>query len=59
MRNDTSVRTYIEDCIDFGIRDKDEIIKKLLDKFKFLTKAQAERYFLQRLRLYNETEPPA
>ena len=47
MRNDTSVRTYIEACIDFGIKDKDEIIKKLLDKFKFLTKAQAERYFPQ------------
>ena len=47
MRNDTSVRTYIEACIDFGIQDKEEIIKKLLEKFKFLTKTQAEKYFPQ------------
>ena len=47
MRNETSVRTYIEACIDFGIKDKEEIIKKLLEKFKFLTKAQAEKYFPQ------------
>ena len=47
MRNDISVRTYIDACIDFGIKDKDEIINKLLDKFKFLTKTQAEEYFSQ------------
>ena len=47
MRNETSVRTYSEACIDFGIKDKEEIIKKLLEKFKFLTKTQAEKYFPQ------------
>lgn len=45
MRNDTSIRTYIDACIEFGISDKEEIIKKLMKKFKFLTKSQAEKYF--------------
>lgn len=45
MRNDTSIRTYIDACIEFGINDKEEIIKKLMKKFKFLTKPQAEKYF--------------
>lgn len=39
MRNDTSVRTYVEACRDFGIVDQNEIVKKLLEKFKFLTEA--------------------
>ena len=47
MLNDASVRTYIEACIDFGIKDKEEIIKKLIEKFKFLTKTQTEKYFPQ------------
>lgn len=44
MRNDTSVRTYVEACRDFGIVDQNEIVKKLLEKFKFLTEAQARKY---------------
>ena len=44
MRNETSIRTYIEACIDFGIKDKEEIVKRLLDKFKFLTESQAKKY---------------
>ena len=45
MRNDTSIRPYIDACIEFGISDEEEIIKKLMKKFKFLTKSQAEKYF--------------
>jgi hypothetical protein len=45
MRNEASVRTYIEACLDFGIKDKEEIIAKLLEKFKFLTREQANKYF--------------
>lgn len=44
MRNDTSVRTYVEACRDFGIVDKMEIVKRLLEKFSFLTEAQAMEY---------------
>lgn len=45
MLNDVSVRTYIEACVDNGISNQDEIISKLLEKFKFLTREQANKYF--------------
>lgn len=47
MRDNRSVRTYVEACRDFGMIDKNEIIKKLLEKFTFLTEAQAMEYVSQ------------
>ena len=44
MIKDISVRTYVEACRDFGMVDKNEIIKKLLEKFTFLTETQAKKY---------------
>ena len=46
MRNDSNVRTYIEACIDFGVKDKEEIIKRLLAKFSFLTDENVKKYFV-------------
>ena len=36
MKNDNSVR-FVEACRDFGVVDTKEIVKKLMDKFAFLT----------------------
>ena len=44
MRNDNSVRTYVEACRDFGVVDPAEIVKKLLAKFAFLTEEKAKEY---------------
>ena len=48
MRNDANIRTYIEACIEFGVKDKEEIIERLLAKFSFLTEAQAKQYFVKK-----------
>ena len=44
MRNDNSVRIYVEACRDFGVVDPAEIVKKLLAKFTFLTEEKAKEY---------------
>ena len=44
MRNDNSVRTYVEACRDFGVVDTAEIVKKLMAKFTFLTEEKAMEY---------------
>ena len=44
MRNDNSVRVYVEACRDFGVVDTKEIVKKLMDKFAFLTEDKAKEY---------------
>lgn len=44
MRNEYGIKTYIEACKEFGITDKNEIIRRLMAKFSFLTEAQAEAY---------------
>ncbi len=40
----TRVITYIETCREFGISDSKELIQRVLEKYSFLTEAQAQRY---------------
>ena len=40
----TADEKQVEACRDFGIVDQNEIVKKLLETFKFLTEAQARKY---------------
>ena len=42
MKNAMQLKAVISR--DFGIVDQNEIVKKLLEKFKFLTEAQARKY---------------
>ncbi len=48
MRNEAaqkaSIYTYIETCKEFGVSSTDELIKRLLAKFSFLTEEQANGY---------------
>ncbi len=44
MRTETSIKTYIETCREFGVEDNAELVKRLLIKFGFLTEKQALRY---------------